>query len=117
MENARTPANSTKEANTTMTERRCTPDKASLAFKPVVAWLLARTPSEKLAAVALANLLLADVQNNLKDTAHYAGNIGEDLLRDWREDVLATAADTKPTHGPDAMVARFVMDCEAVYDD
>jgi hypothetical protein len=90
----------------------CTLDKAAPIFKPIVAWLLDRTPREKLAAIALVNLMLGDVQQNIKDTKRYAGQIGDDLRRDWRKDVVRIASE--PAN--DGRITRFVLDCENVYD-
>lgn len=110
MKNSEPTPNTIEGANTTTTERRCTTDKAAPNFRPVVAWLLERTPQEKLAAVALANLMLGDVQQRFKDAGRYQGDIGEDLLRDWREDVRTMTGETQSIQ--DATMAQFALDCE-----
>ncbi|MDI9433676.1 MAG: hypothetical protein QM570_18330 [Planctomycetota bacterium] len=105
------PTPTTEEAEVTTPERRCRLDKAGPSLKAVVAWLLERTPREKLCAVTLSNLILGEVQQNLYNAGRYEGNIGEDLLRDWREDIEAMTTDAEPIKN-DATMAQFALDCE-----
>lgn len=95
----------------TKTRRHCTIDKASASFKPILAWLLNRTASEKLAAVALVNLLWGNVQDKLRQTERYTGNVGDELLADWRSDLREMVTPTDRVVD-DTTIAQFALDLE-----
>jgi hypothetical protein len=80
-------------------------------LKGIVAWLLSRTFDEKLAALALSELVVDDIQTNIQRNGFYDGLIGHDLERTWEADVAQTLEGDEATSGISAesrLVANFI---------
>jgi hypothetical protein len=80
-------------------------------LKGVVAWLLSRTFDEKLAALALSELAVDDIQTNIQRNGFYDGLIGDDLERAWEAEVATALEGDEATSGISAesrLVANFI---------
>ncbi len=68
-------------------KRHFDPAKASAALTRVAEWLAARTINEKLAAIVMNRLQDSELQDEVKDSGHYDGDIGGDLEQTWLVDL------------------------------
>lgn len=89
-------------------ERRLRLDKAKDDVVPLVKWLLQRDPAAKLAAIVLDAVYGSDIEQSIKQSQCYDGNIGHDLWRDWQQDVVAMI-ESPETPPEDRAVAAWIM--------
>ena len=80
-------------------------EKASSGMERVVAWLQRADPKMKLAACLCIDLL--QHESNLQNKGYYDGDVGNDLLKDWSDDVGCLHSEALADD--DAYVAGFAI--------
>lgn len=89
-------------------EIRLSLDKASPEFRRVVEWLVGCTTTSRLAAVLASELLTHE--GDFKRDGNYDGNIGNDIFKDWTEQLARKLGDPDCFDDPeDAAMAGFAI--------
>jgi hypothetical protein len=93
-------------ATTEGTGRQCTLDKAHPELKQVVGWMLAQPFRVRLAAILMNALLLHET--SIKEDGQYKGDIGNDIIKDWENDVLLAAGNAEYLNSVGGIEAALV---------
>jgi len=89
-------------------------DKARGEVVPLVKWLLSRSFSEKLTGLAISIIDYSDTRDAMRNAAVYQGDIYEDLVRDWSDEISRALEDAAETGAVsrDLQIASYVMALE-----